>query len=210
MTASRWDQRFFETTRGQIVLLLRGASQTVEELAQALGLTDNAVRAHLATLERDALIERVGARRGAGKPSFLYALTASGERLFPKAYEPVLRNLLDTLIERQRPDQVEELLRAAGRRLALRSVGALGDLRARTSAATAALNDLGGLAELEETPDAYWIQGQRCPLASLIPDHPQLCQFTEALINELVGSPAREHCDQSATPRCRFTIAKST
>ena len=46
-----------------MVQLLRRASRTVEELAQALGLTDNAVRAHLATLERDGLVRQGGLRR---------------------------------------------------------------------------------------------------------------------------------------------------
>jgi predicted ArsR family transcriptional regulator len=46
------DERFFASLRGQVVTLLRHGDQTVEELAQALGLTDNAVPAHLVTLER--------------------------------------------------------------------------------------------------------------------------------------------------------------
>jgi predicted ArsR family transcriptional regulator len=53
MQLSHRNQRFFASTRGRIVTLLRRSSHTVEELAQALDLTDNAVRAHLATLERD-------------------------------------------------------------------------------------------------------------------------------------------------------------
>lgn len=208
MATQLWNQRFFESTRGRIILLLRRASQTVEELAQTLDLTDNAVRAHLATLERDGLVEQRGARRGAGKPAYIYALTAGGEGLFPKAYEPVLRELLDTLIARERPEQVEDLLRATGRRMARGLDVRPGDLGARAAAATAALNDLGGLAELEETEREYWIQGQRCPLASLVPDHPQMCQLAGELVSELVGAPARERCDQSTAPRCRFVIEK--
>ena len=72
---------------------LRRASRTVEELAHTLDLTDNAVRAHLATLERDGLVRQAGLRRGPGKPSYTYDLTPESERLFPKAYGPVLRRL---------------------------------------------------------------------------------------------------------------------
>ncbi|HEX9035431.1 MAG TPA: ArsR family transcriptional regulator [Ktedonobacterales bacterium] len=208
MATPLWSQRFFATTRGRIILLLRGASQTVEELAQALDLTDNAVRAHLATLERDGLVEQRGARRGPGKPAFIYALTAGGEELFPKAYEPVLRELLDTLNERERPDSVAALLRAAGARMARGIEGRRGDLRARAAGAAEALNDLGGLAELVETEREYWIQGQRCPLSALIPDHPEMCQMAEALVSEMTGMEAQEHCDQGALPRCRFVISK--
>ena len=69
-------QRFLETTRGRILGLLRCETRTVEELAQALDLTDNAVRAHLSTLERDGMVRSAGVRRGpgAGKPSTVYEL----------------------------------------------------------------------------------------------------------------------------------------
>src|SRR5947209_3928354 len=66
---TRLDRRFFATTRGRIVALLRGAAGTVDELAQTLGVTGNAVRAHLSTLERDGLVEPRGLRRGVSKPA---------------------------------------------------------------------------------------------------------------------------------------------
>ncbi len=69
MSGITWNSRFFASTRGKIVTLLRRASRTVDELAQALDLTDNAVRAHLATLERDGFVQQRGERRGSGKPS---------------------------------------------------------------------------------------------------------------------------------------------
>ena len=64
-----WRKRFFETTRGKLVALLRRRELTVDEMATALGVTDNAIRAQLAALERDKLVEQRGVRRGAGKPS---------------------------------------------------------------------------------------------------------------------------------------------
>lgn len=51
--ATRLDRMFFESTRGKIVTLLRRSGCTVEDLARELGLTDNGVRAHLATLESE-------------------------------------------------------------------------------------------------------------------------------------------------------------
>jgi predicted ArsR family transcriptional regulator len=50
-----WDERFFGTTRCRIVSELRRGQRTVDEVACAVGLTDNAVRPHLAALERDRL-----------------------------------------------------------------------------------------------------------------------------------------------------------
>src|SRR5436309_7637827 len=134
MPSLNWNQRFFERTRGRIITLLRRASRTVEELAQALDLTDNAVRSHLATLERDGLVRQRGARRGSGKPAFVYELTTETEQLFPKAYGPVLRELLHVLNEHMPDDEVEGLLRAVGRRLATGWNIPPGSLRTRLEA----------------------------------------------------------------------------
>ena len=46
MARTNWNRHFFSSTRGQIIILLRRNSHTVEELAQALALTHTAVRAH--------------------------------------------------------------------------------------------------------------------------------------------------------------------
>src|SRR5437899_13088388 len=95
MARTNWNRQFFVSTRGRIITLLRRGSRTVDELAQALSLTDNAVRTHLATLERDGLVRQRGARRGSGKPAYVYDLTPEAEQLFPKAYGPVLHELLE-------------------------------------------------------------------------------------------------------------------
>jgi predicted ArsR family transcriptional regulator len=209
MSHARWDQRFFTSSRGQIVALLRRASRTVDELAAALGLTDNAVRAHLTTLERDGLVQQRGVRRGAGKPAYAYSLTPQAEALFPKAYEPVLRQLLDQLGHQMSPEALESLLRAVGRRLAQGQPAARGDLRARLEAAAAVLGDLGGLAEVETCgDDALVLRGFSCPLSGLVPDHPEVCSLAESLVAALVDAPVRECCDRRDPPRCRFEVAR--
>src|SRR5262249_10797891 len=159
---------------------LRRAGATVEELAGALGLTDNAVRAHLTTLERDGLVRQAGVRRGVSKPASAYALTTQAEQLFPKAYGAILRRFLDVLGEQLTPAEVEHLAREVGRRMAT-GHGATGDLRQRAEQATALLNDLGGLAELEEGDSGYTICGYSCPLAEAVPGHPEVCHLAETL-----------------------------
>ena len=204
--ATPWDRRFFTSTRGQIVALLRRASRTVEELAKALGLTDNGVRAHLAILERDGIVQQRGtvSRGSGGKPAYIYELTPEAEDLFPKAYEPALRGLLDVLTEQVRPEESEALLRRAGRRMAEgRTVPADG-VRARLEAAVSVFNELGGLAELEERNGDYVIRSYSCPLAAVVPAHPEVCRMAETLLTELAGVPVREHCDRSGRPRCCF------
>ena len=60
MSTSNLDKRFFESTRGQIVLLIRAAPKTVNELAADLGLTDNAVRGRIFSLSNATALSNRG------------------------------------------------------------------------------------------------------------------------------------------------------
>jgi predicted ArsR family transcriptional regulator len=206
------DERFFESTRGRLVTLLRRSGRTVEELALSLRLTNNGVRAHLAVLERDGIVRQRGSVRrgnGGGKPAYVYELTPEAEDLFPKAYEPALLRLLDVLSERLGPEESESLLRSVGRRLAEEYSVRENDPRSRLGSAVEALNDLGGLVVLEERDGVQVIRGYSCPLAAVTPDHPEVCRMAETLLTELVGVPVYEHCDRSERPRCCFEVATS-
>jgi predicted ArsR family transcriptional regulator len=208
--AAPWDQKFFRSTRGRIVTLLRRSGRTVEELARELGLTDNGVRAHLATLERDGVVRQRGSVRrgsGGGKPAYVYELTPEAEDLFPKAYEPVLRQLLDVLSQRLGAEESEAVLRIVGRRLAEEHGVPVDGARSRLEAAVGVLNELGGLAELKERDGDLVIRGYSCPLTSVVLDHPEACRMAEAMLTELTGLPIHEHCDRGESPRCCFEVA---
>jgi predicted ArsR family transcriptional regulator len=207
MASARWEKRFLESTRGRIVALLRRTSRTVDELAAALDLTDNAVRAHIATLERDGLVEQRGVRRGTSKPAFAYDLTPEAEQLFPKAYGPVLAHLLTLLTEQLSPDAMDDLLRAVGRRIASEQPRAGSSIESRLDLAAHVLTDLGGLAEYEVAEDQIVIRGYSCPLAAVAPDHPAVCHLAEALVSEIIGVPMHEECARAGRPRCTFVGA---
>src|SRR5918997_1296108 len=209
---SNRNERFFESTRGQVVTLLRRSDHTVEELAQALGLTDNGVRAHLAVLERDGIVRQRGSVRrssGGGKPAYVYELTQEAEDLFPKAYEPALSRLLDVLSDQLGPEKSEALLRSVGRRLAEEHFTRADGAHARLESAVEVLNELGGLGELEEGDGAVVIRSYSCPLAGVTPDHPDVCRMAETLVAELAGVPVRERCERGERPRCCFEIASN-
>jgi predicted ArsR family transcriptional regulator len=209
VSSTRWDQRFFASTKGQVAALLRRGVSTVEELARELGLTDNAVRSHLAALERDGLVVQSGVRRGVGKPAYTYALTPDAERLFPKAYGALLRLMLDVLAERLPPDTLDDLLREMGHRLAAGQASPAGDLRARVDGATALLGELGGLATVEERGEGFVILGCSCPLAAAVEGHPETCLLAEALLADVIGAPVRQACDTEGL-QCRFEVGTGT
>ncbi|HEU5228375.1 MAG TPA: ArsR family transcriptional regulator [Ktedonobacteraceae bacterium] len=207
--ATNWNQRFFASTRGRIITLLRRANRTVDELAHALGLTDNAVRAHLNTLERDGFVQQRGARRGNSKPSYVYDLTPAAEQLYPKAYGAVLQQLLEVLSSALPSEEMETILRETGRQIASRWSNPSDELQERLQVAVNVLNELGGMAELERSNGNYCIQGYSCPLAAAAQDHPEICHLAESLLTELVGIPVQEQCEHGKTLHCRFVVSAS-
>ncbi len=200
------DARFAKTTRGQVVSELRRGGRTVEDLRTALGITDNAVRAHLAALERDGLVHQASVRPSGRRPAVVYELTAEAERVFSKAYLPVLTRLVDVLSDQLPPGELERILRDVGERLAREQPVVTGDLRARAEAAAAVLTSLGGLAEVQESDGTLSIRGHACPLADAVRSHPSTCEAARSLVSEIVQAQVREVCEKGLRPRCRFEI----
>ena len=170
MEAGKLDKRFFESTRGQIVTILRGSPCTVDELAKKLNLTDNAVRAHLLTLERDGLVRQGALRRGPRKPHFTYELTSEGDALFPKAYDALLNQLIAVLKNRLTPSEIEDVLREVGRAVAADAPDAQ-DLESRVQVALKLLETIGGAADVERSEDKLMIVSTGCPLAAAVAVH---------------------------------------
>jgi predicted ArsR family transcriptional regulator len=209
--ATKLDERFFESTRGRIVGLLRGTNRTVNELAEELSLTDNAVRAQLLALERDGLVKQSGIQRGFRKPHFAYELTHEAEHLFPKAYDALLNQLISVLKGRLAPKALEEVLREVGRSIAGQQIQdrQSGDLESRAQRALAALEALGGSARVEREDDKLVIRSRSCPLAAAVSEHPEVCELAEALVAEIVGAPVRERCDREGSPKCCFEVGEA-
>lgn len=209
MKKSKLDKRFFASTRGRLVTLLRGATKTVNELAKELELTDNAVRAHLLSLERDGLIRQSGIQRGTRKPHFAYELTPEAEHLFPKAYDALLNQLITVLKGRLAPKAVDAVLREVGRSLAKNQASDLrgADLESRAQTALKVLETLGGSARIEREKNKLLIRSGSCPFAAVVAEHPEVCQLAEALVAKIMGVPVRERCAREEFPQCRFEIA---
>ena len=207
MVRTKLDNRFFESTRGRVVLELRAGPKTVNELAAKLGLTDNAIRANLLSLERDRLVEQSGSVKGFRKPHFAYALTDEARHLFPKSYDSLLNVLLTELKTRLNPSALVDSLRSVGRRLGRREETTSDDaVMSRFDEAVNKLEALGGAPRVVVQDDRVVIKSESCPFAESVGEHPEVCQVAEAMIEELVGAPVRETCDRTGSPKCCFEI----
>lgn len=199
--------KFWASTQGRLVVLLRGGDLAVKQLAEALGLTGNAVRAHLATLERDGLVGPTGSRRGTRKPNVLYGLTPAGEHLFPRMYGPILRHLLSELKDRVPADTVVDMVRAVGRRMAPDYRAAVaGGAAGHPDRALAVLRDLGGFCDAEAQEGKTLLTCSDCPLGAVVAAHPEVCRLIETLLADVLGVPVQERCQVGEKPKCAFEV----
>ena len=203
--------RFFETTRGRVLAHLRRRAATVEELAQAIDLTDNAIRAHLTALDRDGLVRQAGLRRGpgAGKPAALYELTAEAEIRLSRAYAPVLTALLEELSTRLPGPDAEALMRDAGSRLAAALPARSAALEDRLVEAVTLLNQLGADMLIERAPEGIRIRGSGCPLSATVARRPEACRAVQGLLTQAIGTPVTLCCEREPRPRCCFTVSSA-
>ncbi len=209
MNIPGWRRRFLASTRGKILALLRSESHTVNELAQALELTDNAVRSHLTSLERDGLVQQLGTRPGFRKPHVLYGFTGEAEYLFPSAYGSLLRHVLAVIGRRLPSPELRASLREAGRTAANEHLNQVkGKTRnQRIDFALSVLKALGGDATVQEKQGRRSIYGNGCPLSAVTAHHPEACLIVEALLSEIIGIPVKERCHHGEVPRCCFEIS---
>lgn len=212
MATSAETEKFFQSTRGEIVLLLLDEPRTVKELAGELDLTDNAVRAHLVALERDGLVRQEGQRRSGGRPAYLYEVTSEADALFPKAYDVALTNLIGVLEDRLDEDEMEAILREAGRRAAAGAQADGEDLEARVQAALRLFGRLGGMPKAVRDGEQVRIWNRACFFSGIIGEHPEACLVAQGMLESILGDSVRTSCGvetSNGRPRCVYELSPS-
>jgi predicted ArsR family transcriptional regulator len=192
--------------RRKIVELLRRSSMSAKEIGDALGVTHNAVRAHLAALMRAGLVRDGGRRQGPSRPTVVYELAPRAESALSRAYIPFVAELLRALGERMSPAELHGIMHAVGLGLAAERPPLRGDITQRLDAARALLADLGALTEAETADHGFIIRGYGCLLAEAVHGRPEVCRAMESLLAELLEVRVEECCERGERPRCCFKI----
>jgi predicted ArsR family transcriptional regulator len=206
MPASPRQPHRLKSTREQIVTLLRRSGLTANQIGAHLGLTHNAVRGHLAALQREGLVREAGRQRGVSRPAVVYEVVPEAEAIFSRAYIPFVAHLLGVLRERMPPAELDEIMHLVGRRFASEWPRLRGDLPKRVEAASALLEELGALHTVEKLDGGLVIRGHACLLAAAVHGRPEVCRAMESLLAELIDAPVRECCERGERPRCCFEI----
>lgn len=194
-------------SRERIVkLLLKRGDDTIEALADKLGVTKNAVRAQIALLQREGMVEVRGMVKGTRRPAAVYGLRPGADVHFSKAYPVVLSNLVRVLAQKLDPSEFRTVMRELGQRLANSVPRLSSSPRERVKSALGFLKMLGSAAEVTEEKGKLIISSYGCPIAEAVTADVRSCIAMEALLKDLTGLPVREHCDHGEHPSCRFEI----
>lgn len=179
--------------------LKRDGPSGVVELAKRAGLNVETVREHLATLEEERLVQRVGTRiRSRGRPEVLYGLADEAERLLPRREAQVLRHLADHLIRTGLSDILRE---AFDSYVAMRRRAAM----ERVEAAAGILTEMGFMAEVQE--DGTSLRLCHCPYRQLVEVSSIPCWAEVSLVAELLGErPARTEYIPDRDAACSYRL----
>jgi DeoR family suf operon transcriptional repressor len=165
--------------RGQILLdLKRNGANTARGLAQALGLSLNAVRHHLKELEAEELVHHRREQRGLGAPTFAFHLSPAGDGLFPQRYKEIVTEVLDRVAERAGREAVtgalEDRFEALARRIEARTADA--EPSARLEIVRRALQEDGFMADWTRDADGYRLTEHHCAFRALAERFPEICE----------------------------------
>lgn len=208
-----WEKSIGGAGRGRIIGMLRRRDRSVDELATELGVTDNAIRAQLQTLEREGVVHQTGTRYAGkvGKPATTYGITPESETLFSTAYAPVLVALVAALREHLSGDELDAVFQDVGRRLVPETATPASNrqqLQARVEEASELLGALGAELDVEATESGFALKGHACPLAAVVRSDPRACQMVQQLLHRVTGGDVQLCCDHSATPKCCFAVER--
>lgn len=190
-------------------LLRHKGGATVDELAQALGVTRTAVRQHLASLTRDALIAPGAERASGGRPGRLYVLTDEGREVFPRRYSWFARLLVEAMAQ----EHGAAGLRTRFGRIAATVVAQLprkapsgASRREKVEELSALMDQLGYDArKVQDVAGAPTIEADNCVFHELAMKNPAICQFDLALMTSYTGSKVELHeCMAKGGHVCRF------
>ncbi len=193
-------------TREKVISLLLEGPRTVSELAKSTSITNNAVRAQIALLQRDGIVQVEGTAKTARRPAARYALRRGSEVHLSKAYPAVLSALVRSLAEDLPDDKFRDLMQRLGRQLASSAPRPSGTPEERIQNVLAVLKSMGSPAQVMTEGKDIVITSPACLISEAVSADARVCGAMEAFAHELTGLPVQECCQRGERPACRFKI----
>lgn len=185
------------TRQALLTLIKRHGELDVASLARGLGVSNVAIRQHLAGLEAAGQIEARMVRKAVGRPAKLYRLTGEGEKEFPQSSDVVALDLLARMEKIMGAEALEELFKARLKDLSKsyqQRMAAAKTWDEKLKILARIRDEEGYLANVESVKAADGTEKQvlvehHCPVASIAKQHPMVCRFEMELFRRVLGDP---------------------
>lgn len=180
-------------TRGEILTLIKKNGEiTIPVLTGTLRIATNAVRGHMAILEKEGLVTFRWEKQARGRPLKIYKLSERAEGLFPKRYEQLLEELITQVELIDGPGKLRLLVDAMAKRWAQGMKAQLQGLPAEEALKKIVNHlDLGGMiASLKREEGYYTISVFNCIYRQISLRHREMCTIIPTLVRELTGAEA--------------------
>jgi predicted ArsR family transcriptional regulator len=178
-------------SRSEILRLLKKAELSIEDLSSELNISPTAVRQHLAVLMGDGLIKKTAAKKGMGRPKFVYFLTEKAEGFFQKAYSQLAERMIEEVIEKMGVDGARKMMWKMGARHASYYIDETGgeNISENVDVLVEILGENGALVELEREGASIIIKNYNCTQYNLSKKFGTLiCEFDKSFISTLLNS----------------------
>jgi predicted ArsR family transcriptional regulator len=205
--------QFSDTRKSILTLLKQNGSETISGLSRKLNISNEGIRLHLVQLERDGYIKRnteKSAPKG-GRPAIKISLTSKGETLFPKNYDALTIEVIDTVAQQLGKDAVKKILSALVDKRVREWQQHLNELSlAEKLEALKNLyisNDLFMDVDYDHETKTMILIERNCPFYDVAMQRPVLCNVTLNTLTRLLGyRVSREKRFQNGDGCCVFRV----
>jgi len=193
-------------------LIKRRGPMGAAELASALAVSREAVRQQLARLDAQGLVAARTERRGVGRPTQVYSLTAAAEDRFPDAHAGLTVSLIEA-VRRELGDEALDRIVTARERAAREAyeaeIAGAATLSERVARLAAIRTREGYMAEWSESEGGYVLVENHCPICAAAAACQGFCRAELELFREALGPGAAvERTDHilAGARRCAYRI----
>ena len=200
------------TRESTLTLLLRQGELSASHLARELGISVQAMRRHLRSLEDEGLVESTPIPAGPGRPSNRWRLTEQGHHHFPDGSENFALGLLHSMAANLPPEAMSSLLTKQALDQAGRYRHTLGTapLQERVARLAELRRQEGYVTELQADPDGQgWCLSEfHCSVQRIAEEFPAVCDQELLLIRRTVPdcTVERVHWRLEGGHACGFRI----
>ncbi len=198
--------------RGEILVELKRAQPlTAKELADAFGVSANAIRRHLKELEAEALISYAREQRGAGAPTHAYRLSENGDVLFPARYDEALTDILALVARSSGRDAVRQMFAQRFQAHAERMRVELSDasIEQKVAAVVELLSRQGFMATWSVEADTLRLAQHNCAVRTAAERFPEICAAEVDFLREVLQSDVqRDSYIPEGCNACEYSISR--